>query len=67
MNHSFVRTISFSLFSNIYYDMNHTSYQMWKFQRYEQVMEFEQTPFLPPPLTVDFAKITVMYFGFVFI
>jgi hypothetical protein len=24
---------------------------MWKFQRYEQVMEYEATPSLPPPFT----------------
>jgi hypothetical protein len=27
------------------------SQQVWLFQRYEQVMEYESTPFLPPPFT----------------
>lgn len=36
--------------NNIYNDMSVVAHLLWKFQRYQQVMEYEAMPFLPPPL-----------------
>uniref|UniRef100_A0A914VNG0 Uncharacterized protein n=1 Tax=Plectus sambesii TaxID=2011161 RepID=A0A914VNG0_9BILA len=40
-----------AIFNNIFNETNAMSQQVWLFQRYEQVMEYESTPFLPPPFT----------------
>lgn len=38
-------------FSNIFNETNAIAQQVWLFQRYEQVMEYENTPLIPPPFT----------------
>ncbi|KHN79090.1 Transient receptor potential channel [Toxocara canis] len=38
-------------FSNIFNETNAISQQVWLFQRYEQVLEYENTPLIPPPFT----------------
>uniref|UniRef100_A0A183BZJ6 LSDAT_euk domain-containing protein n=1 Tax=Globodera pallida TaxID=36090 RepID=A0A183BZJ6_GLOPA len=40
-----------AIFNNIFESANKISQQIWLFQRYRQVMEYEATPFLPPPFT----------------
>uniref|UniRef100_A0A915DAN2 Ion transport domain-containing protein n=1 Tax=Ditylenchus dipsaci TaxID=166011 RepID=A0A915DAN2_9BILA len=40
-----------AIFNNIYDSSSKISQQIWLFQRYRQVIEYEGTPFLPPPLT----------------
>ncbi|KAL3120637.1 hypothetical protein niasHT_007929 [Heterodera trifolii] len=40
-----------AIFNNIFESTNKISQQLWLFQRYRQVMEYEATPFLPPPFT----------------
>ena len=40
-----------AIFNNIFESLSKISQQIWLFQRYRQVMEYEGTPFLPPPLT----------------
>lgn len=37
--------------SNIFDLTSKISQQIWLFQRYRQVIEYESTPFLPPPFT----------------
>lgn len=44
-------TIKLFFFSNIFDQTIKISQQIWLFQRYRQVMEYEGTPFLPPPFT----------------
>ncbi|MFH4977286.1 hypothetical protein AB6A40_003995 [Gnathostoma spinigerum] len=39
-------------FNNIFVETDLMSKEIWLFQRYGQVMEYESTPFLPPPFTV---------------
>lgn len=36
----------------MFIQVNSQSQIIWKFQRYEQVMEYEQQPFLPPPFII---------------
>ncbi|KAL7076457.1 hypothetical protein ACQ4LE_004186, partial [Meloidogyne hapla] len=40
-----------AIFNNIFDSTIKISQQIWLFQRYRQVMEYEATPFLPPPFT----------------
>uniref|UniRef100_A0A915BSL5 Transient receptor potential channel n=1 Tax=Parascaris univalens TaxID=6257 RepID=A0A915BSL5_PARUN len=40
-----------AIFNNIFDKTDKISKEIWLFQRYRQVMEYESTPFLPPPLT----------------
>uniref|UniRef100_F1KTF4 Transient receptor potential channel n=1 Tax=Ascaris suum TaxID=6253 RepID=F1KTF4_ASCSU len=40
-----------AIFNNIFNETNDMSQQVWLFQRYEQVLEYENTPLLPPPFT----------------
>uniref|UniRef100_A0A915PI99 TRPM SLOG domain-containing protein n=1 Tax=Setaria digitata TaxID=48799 RepID=A0A915PI99_9BILA len=40
-----------AIFNNIFNETNAIAQQVWLFQRYEQVMEYENTPFFPPPFT----------------
>ena len=44
-----VKTYPFTS-SNTFYRVNAISTQVWKFQRYSLVLEYEQKPILPPPL-----------------
>ncbi|XP_027836600.2 transient receptor potential cation channel trpm [Aphis gossypii] len=39
-----------AVFNNIFNDINAISHQVWMFQRFTVVMEYEQKPSLPPPL-----------------
>lgn len=38
-------------FSHIFDQTDEVAQQIWLFQRYRQVMEYESTPIFPPPLT----------------
>ncbi|KAI6178776.1 hypothetical protein M3Y98_00538300 [Aphelenchoides besseyi] len=40
-----------NVFSNIFNVTNAMSQQVWMFQRYEQVLEYDDTPIVPPPFT----------------
>ncbi|KHN79108.1 Transient receptor potential channel [Toxocara canis] len=40
-----------AIFNNIFNETNAISQQVWLFQRYEQVLEYENTPLIPPPFT----------------
>ncbi|GLH02373.1 Transient receptor potential cation channel, partial [Gryllus bimaculatus] len=39
-----------AVFNNIFNEVNAVSHQVWMFQRFTVVMEYEQKPVLPPPL-----------------
>ncbi|XP_050674571.1 transient receptor potential cation channel trpm isoform X4 [Leptidea sinapis] len=39
-------------FNNIFNEVNEVSHQVWMFQRFTVVMEYEQKPVLPPPLII---------------
>ena len=39
-------------FSNTFLQVNAISNQVWKFQRYSLVIEYELRPILPPPLII---------------
>ncbi|XP_038115217.1 transient receptor potential cation channel trpm isoform X4 [Culex quinquefasciatus] len=39
-----------AVFNNIYIEVNSVSHQVWMFQRFTVVMEYQQKPVLPPPL-----------------
>ena len=41
-----------AVFNHTYDTISAISQQIWLFQRYRQVMEFESTPSLPPPFTL---------------
>ena len=41
-----------AVFNNIFIEVNAVSHQVWMFQRYTVVMEYEQKPILPPPFIV---------------
>ncbi|CAG0898776.1 unnamed protein product, partial [Cyprideis torosa] len=41
-----------AVFNNIFNEVNQVSHQVWMFQRFTVVMEYEQKPILPPPLMV---------------
>lgn len=41
-----------AVFNNIFNEVNSVSHQVWMFQRFTVVMEYEQKPVLPPPLIV---------------
>ncbi|CAD6184965.1 unnamed protein product [Caenorhabditis auriculariae] len=40
-----------AIFNHIFDQTDEIAQQIWLFQRYRQVMEYESTPFLPPPFT----------------
>ncbi|VDK42691.1 unnamed protein product [Anisakis simplex] len=40
-----------AIFNNIFNETNAISQQVWLFQRYEQVLEYKNTPLIPPPFT----------------
>ncbi|KAI6232958.1 hypothetical protein M3Y99_00955900 [Aphelenchoides fujianensis] len=40
-----------AIFNNIFNVTNAMSQQVWMFQRFEQVLEYESTPIVPPPFT----------------
>uniref|UniRef100_A0A0A9YDY3 Transient receptor potential cation channel trpm n=1 Tax=Lygus hesperus TaxID=30085 RepID=A0A0A9YDY3_LYGHE len=39
-----------AVFNNIFFEVNSVSHQVWMFQRFTVVMEYEQKPVLPPPM-----------------
>lgn len=39
-----------AVFNNIFIEVNAIAHQVWMFQRFTVVMEYEQKPILPPPL-----------------
>lgn len=39
-----------AVFNNIFIEVNAISHQVWMFQRFTVVMEYEQKPILPPPM-----------------
>ncbi|KAJ1369804.1 hypothetical protein KIN20_031373, partial [Parelaphostrongylus tenuis] len=41
-----------AIFNNIFNETNIRSHEVWLFQRYGQVMEYNDTPLLPPPFTI---------------
>uniref|UniRef100_A0A914YEB2 Ion transport domain-containing protein n=1 Tax=Panagrolaimus superbus TaxID=310955 RepID=A0A914YEB2_9BILA len=41
-----------AIFNNIFIETDQIAQQIWLFQRYHQVMEYESTPFVPPPFTL---------------
>lgn len=41
-----------AVFNNIFMEVNANSHQVWMFQRFTVVMEYEQKPILPPPLII---------------
>uniref|UniRef100_A0A7E4V2Z3 LSDAT_euk domain-containing protein n=2 Tax=Panagrellus redivivus TaxID=6233 RepID=A0A7E4V2Z3_PANRE len=41
-----------AIFNHIFEATDKISQQIWLFQRYRQVMEYESTPFVPPPFTL---------------
>uniref|UniRef100_A0A7E4VYS8 Ion_trans domain-containing protein n=1 Tax=Panagrellus redivivus TaxID=6233 RepID=A0A7E4VYS8_PANRE len=40
-----------AIFDHIFKETDKMSQQIWMFQRYHQVMQYEATPFVPPPFT----------------
>ena len=50
-NSNFIKLKVATLFSNIFDEENKRANQIWLFQRYNQVIQYECTPCLPPPLT----------------
>ncbi|XP_073999416.1 transient receptor potential cation channel, subfamily M isoform X2 [Rhodnius prolixus] len=41
-----------AVFNNIFIEVNAISHQVWMFQRFTVVMEYEQKPVLPPPFII---------------
>ncbi|XP_028167963.1 transient receptor potential cation channel trpm-like isoform X7 [Ostrinia furnacalis] len=41
-----------AVFNNIFNEVNEVSHQVWMFQRFTVVMEYEQKPVLPPPIII---------------
>ncbi|CAI5448305.1 unnamed protein product [Caenorhabditis angaria] len=41
-----------AIFNNIYNDLIERSKEIWLFQRYQQLMEYHDSPFLPPPFSL---------------
>ncbi|XP_069361506.1 transient receptor potential cation channel trpm isoform X8 [Maniola hyperantus] len=41
-----------AVFNNIFIEVNGVSHQVWMFQRFTVVMEYEQKPVLPPPIII---------------
>ncbi|KAK0422426.1 hypothetical protein QR680_007566 [Steinernema hermaphroditum] len=41
-----------AIFNHIFNETNAMSQQVWLFQRYQQVMEYENTPVVPPPFII---------------
>lgn len=49
-----------AVFNNIFIEVNAVSHQVWMFQRFTVVMEYEQKPILPPPFVV-FCHLYLLY------
>lgn len=49
-----------AVFNNIFMEVNAVSHQVWMFQRFTVVMEYEQKPILPPPLIL-FCHLFLLY------
>lgn len=41
-----------AVFNNIFNEVNSVAHQVWMFQRFTVVMEYEQKPLLPPPFII---------------
>lgn len=41
-----------AVFNNIFIEVNAVAHQVWMFQRFTVVMEYEQKPVLPPPFII---------------
>ncbi|KAI8420340.1 hypothetical protein MSG28_008865 [Choristoneura fumiferana] len=41
-----------AVFNNIFNEVNEVSHQVWMFQRFTVVMEYERKPVLPPPIII---------------
>lgn len=41
-----------AVFNNIFQEVNSMAHQVWMFQRFTTIMEYEQKPILPPPFIV---------------
>ncbi|KAK6047286.1 hypothetical protein COOONC_15209 [Cooperia oncophora] len=51
-----------AIFNNIFDQTDEIAQQIWLFQRYRQVMEYESTPFVPPPFTpLSHAGLAIRY------
>ncbi|PAV69075.1 hypothetical protein WR25_21949 [Diploscapter pachys] len=52
-----------AIFNNIFVATDAVAKEIWLFERYRQVMEYESTPFLPPPLTpIYYVHMMIKYF-----
>nr|XP_012234779.1 PREDICTED: transient receptor potential cation channel trpm [Linepithema humile] len=52
-----------AVFNNIFNEVNAIAHQVWMFQRFTVVMEYEQKPVLPPPLiTICHIYLVLKYF-----
>ncbi|XP_011055821.1 PREDICTED: transient receptor potential cation channel trpm [Acromyrmex echinatior] len=52
-----------AVFNNIFNEVNAVAHQVWMFQRFTVVMEYEQKPVLPPPLiTICHIYLLLRYF-----
>ncbi|XP_049817373.1 transient receptor potential cation channel trpm isoform X2 [Aethina tumida] len=49
-----------AVFNNIFNEVNAVAHQVWMFQRFTVVMEYEQKPILPPPFIV-FSHIYLLF------
>ncbi|CAH1392573.1 unnamed protein product [Nezara viridula] len=49
-----------AVFNNIFIEVNAIAHQVWMFQRFTVVMEYEQKPVLPPPL-ITFCHIYLLF------
>ncbi|XP_072157699.1 transient receptor potential cation channel trpm isoform X4 [Bemisia tabaci] len=49
-----------AVFNNIFIEVNAVSHQVWMFQRFTVVMEYEQKPALPPPF-IFFSHIVLLF------
>uniref|UniRef100_A0A8L8KAX7 LSDAT_euk domain-containing protein n=1 Tax=Heligmosomoides polygyrus TaxID=6339 RepID=A0A8L8KAX7_HELPZ len=51
-----------AIFNHIFDQTDEIAQQIWLFQRYRQVMEYESTPFIPPPFTpLSHAALAIRY------
>ncbi|VDL62851.1 unnamed protein product [Nippostrongylus brasiliensis] len=51
-----------AIFNHIFDQTDEIAQQIWLFQRYRQVMEYESTPFIPPPFTpISHAALAIRY------
>ena len=51
----------FVYYSNIYEDIKENSDKIWKYDKYDMIMEFKNKPALPMPLSI-FANIPRIFF-----